>query len=916
MPQIRPGVRRLFDLMLRRHDIASRDVDAEIALHLELRIEQLVRQGYSRDAAKREAERRFGAIEHARPSLEQSAHERDRRMSLRDWFDSALQDLRYALRGLRREPAFTGFAIATLALGIGANAAMYGVVDRLLLRGPEHVREPERVVRFTTTVARQVAPGVTSSSAGYAAGQSMTEVTFGSAGYVLYDNLRTHARSFADIAAYVRTTPALGRGRTARSIDGGAATASFFTLLGVRPALGRFFLPDEDATGSPALVVVLGDAFWRSQFGADPSIVGTTIDLDGQPHTVVGIAPRGFTGVELSRVDVWVPMSLYSQSVTNNWPRSWNAQWLYVVGRLKDGVSRRAASEDATRTHRATYDGPPTRAMAKARVDATPIGFTEGGRESTEVSVARWLIGVTVVVLLIGCSNVANLLLTRAIRRRGEVGVRMALGAGRGRLARLFVTESLVIAALGGAASLLVAALIATLVRQSLLTHIEWTASPVSARVLLLAFGVTLVAGLIVGIAPAAHAARGSLQNAMQRGRVRLGAGALPTVLQATLTASLLIGAGLFLQSLQRARTTPLGFDSERVLVADMAWASLGDIPRDAVRARRNEVLRRALSRIQLHAKVERAAIAVGTPFGSSFGVSVYVPGYDSLPKLGGGGPYVSAVTADYFATVGTRLLRGRTFTLSEGPGTDRVSIVNETMARTLWPQQDVLTKCIRIGADTMPCARVVGIVEDARRYDLREEPSMQYYIPLGQESGFGGSVLMVRPRGSPREFSATAVRVLEDTDALVERATAWPLREQIDPLLRPWKLGATVFMLGGVLALLVAALGLYSVMSYSVAQRTHEMGVRIALGARTRTIIAMIVRQGVVMAAVGIVAGIALAMTAGGRLQALLFDTSPRDPTVIGIATVVLLAAAVAASVWPAMRAGRVDPIRALKSD
>jgi predicted permease len=906
MPLIRPGVRRLFDLMLRRHDLTRRDVDAEVALHLELRVEQLVRQGLNRAEATREAERRFGPLEHSRPSLEQFAHQRDRRMNFRDWLEGVYQDLRYGARGLRREPAFAAFAIATLALGIGANAAMYGVVDRLLLRGPDHLHEPDRVVRFTITVDRP----------------PLGDVTFASAGYVLYENLRVNTRAFEGVAAFVVNDVSLGKGRDARTIHGGAATADFFPLLGVRPARGRFFLPDEDDTARPAHVVVLGDALWRTQFAGDPAIVGRTIDLGNEPHTVIGVAPRGFTGVELGRVDAWVPMSLRSQTVTNNWPRAWNAQWLYVVGRLKPGISLNAASEDATRAHRATYDGPPARPMAHASIGAVPIRFSENGKESTEVMVSRWLIGVTLVVLLIACSNVANLLLARTIRRRAEVGVRMALGAGRGRLARLFVTESLLIAALGGAASLLVAAVIATLVRKSLLTNVEWTSSPVSGRVLLVAFAVTLVVGLIVAIAPVAQAARGSLQHAMQRGRAkgrRLGPGSWPTVLQAAMTASLLIGAGLFALSLHRARTIPLGFDSYRVVVATVSFASLGDVTPDervAARARRAEVMRRALSRLEERSDVGGAAIAVGSPFGNAFGVDLFVPGFDSLPKLGGGGPYISAVSADYFRTVGTRLLSGRAFREDEGAGTERVTIVNETMARTLWPQQDALTRCMRIGADSMPCAQVVGIVEDARRFRLREEPAMQYYVPRGQEYGFGGSVFMVRPRVAPAEFAAILPRILEETDASVDRATAWPIRERIDPQLRPWKLGATVFALGGALALLVAALGLYSVMSYSVAQRTHEMGVRIALGARTRTIVGMIVRQGVVMAAMGIAVGVALAMAAGGRLQALLFDTSPRDPAVIGIATGVLLAAAVAASVWPALRAGRVDPIRALKSD
>jgi predicted permease len=907
MPLVRPGVRRLFDLMLRRRDVSRRDVNAEVALHIDLRVQQLVRQGLTPDVALQEAQRRFGSAR-ALQSLEQMAHWRDRRMSFRDWLDTVSQDVRYALRGLRREPAFTGFAIATLALGIGANAAMFGVVDRLLVRGPDHVSDPGRLVRFTATLTR---PGV-------------DEVTSTAMGYVVYDNLRKSGSPIFDgYAAYTSDGQfTLGRSRESRPVAGGAASADFFPLLGVRPARGRFFSPDEDDTSNPQQVVVLGDALWRSQFDADPAILGKILYINGDPLTVIGIAPRGFTGVQLNRVDVWIPMSLASKGTADNWPRAWNAQWLNVIGRLKPGISLEAAGAEATRIYKVTYDGRPTWRFANARLGATPIHFTTSGTESTEVSVARWLVGVTLVVLLIACSNVANLLLSRAIRRRGEVGVRMALGAGRKRLARLFVTESLVIATLGGLAALAIAAAISMLVRKALLTNVEWTSSPVSARVLIVSFTVTVIVGLLVGIAPAAHAARVSLHSAIQQGRAqgrRWRAGAWPTVLQATLTACLLIGAGLFVRSLHQARTAPLGFESDRILVANIVFAGLSDATYEqyiANRARRNEAWRQALAKLQARPDIEKAALAVGSPFGNAFGIDLFVPGFDSVPKLEGGGPFISAVSADYFGTVGTRLLRGRTFLATEGGGTERVTIVNETMARTLWPQQDALTKCMRIGADTMPCARVVGVVEDARRYNLREAPAMQYYIPLGQEVGFGGTVLMIRPRTTPTEFAPTAIRAIYEIGAIVDRVQTWPIREKIDPLLRPWKLGATIFAMGGLLALVVAALGLYSVMSYSVAQRTHEIGVRIALGARSRSIISMIVGQGVGLAALGVAAGIVVALLAGGRLQGLLFDTSPRDVTIIGGAALVLMTAAAAASFWPALRAGRVDPIRALKSD
>jgi hypothetical protein len=310
------------------------------------------------------------------------------------------------------------------------------------------------------------------------------------------------------------------------------------------------------------------------------------------------------------------------------------------------------------------------------------------------------------------------------------------------------------------------------------------------------------------------------------------------------------------------------------------------------------------------------ASIAVGSPFGNSFAVNLSVPGWDSIPRMPGGGPYVSAVTSDYFATVGTRVLRGRAFTGREGDGTEPVAIVNQTMARTLWPGREAIGQCLRIGEATAPCSQVVGIVEDARRYELKEDPVMQYYIPLGQERGFGGSVLLARPRGEVEPLVARMQVALETGDAMVEHANTYPMRQLIDPLLRPWRLGATIFGMGGALALLVAALGLYSVMSYAVAQRNHEMGVRLALGATGGNIVSLILRQSMGMAGAGLTAGVLITLWAGRYLETLLFDTSARDPLVIGTALVVLLGAAGLASLIPALRARRVDPMRALRSD
>ncbi len=731
---------------------------------------------------------------------------------------------------------------------------------------------------------------------------------------------RGRARSIG-VAAYDRVASTLGTGVDARNVHVAYATANFFPLLGVRAERGRFFTADEDKTTGAEHVVVLGDALWRGMFRGDPAVIGTVVRVRDVPFTVIGVAPPGFTGVDLGRVDAWVPMSVQGPGTTADWTRSWNAEWLHIVARLKPGVGREEASRDVTAAHRRLYDGPGD--VASERLSAVPIRFTDQGAESTRAVVSRWVFGVTVIVLLIACINVANLLLARAARRRAEVGVRLALGAARRRLVRLFLTESLLLGLLGGVASLLVAGALSAFLRTSMFPDVEWTSSPVGGRVLLAAMAVAIAVGLLVGLAPAAHAARGTLASAMKsnvRRGGRLDLGAVPIVLQGTLTAVLLIGAGLFVRSLQRAEHVPLGFDAGSLLVAEADWAPAPDAatPVDfgARRARRNDVYRRAHDRVLRIPGVERAALAVGSPFGYDFTVPLFVPGWDSVPQLSTGAPRVSAVSSDYFATVGTRLLRGRAFRPDEGAGTEPVAIVNATMARVVWPGRDAIGNCLRVGADTAPCAQVVGIVEDAHRHRLLEPPAMQYYIPLGQESGFGGTVLMVRASVDSRALVTPVRRALQETDAMVSRVATAPLQDAIDPLLQPWRLGVSIFGLGGLLALLVAGLGLYSVLSYLVAQRTHELGVRIALGASARQIVGLVLRRSMGMALTGMALGFMAALYAGPLVERLLFETSPRDPGVF-LATAALLAgSALLAGLIPALRARRVDPMRALNAE
>ncbi len=911
MATIRSGVQRLLHLRTRRADEVAQDTADEIAAHLEARAAQLEARGWEPAAAREEARRRFGPVAEAQRQLLRAAHRRERKLGLRDRLDNLSQDVRYAWRTTAAEPGFAAVIVAVIALGVGANAATFDILDRLLLRGPEHVHEAREVRRLYTTVD---VPG-------------QGPFTGDSFGYVVYTTLREGARSFRGVAAYSSARAAtLGSGEAAEEVRQADVSWDFFPLLGVRPALGRFFDRAEDRPGDAARVVVLGDALWRGRFDADPGVLGRTVTLNGTPYTVVGVAPPGFTGVELARVDAWVPMSLRSATVSEDWQTTRNAQWLRIAARLAPGVSAVAADAEATAAVRAVFAGTED-SLATGAASLRPLWFDRGGNEGMEVRVARWLDGVAIVVLLVACANVANLLLARAVRRRREVAVRVALGVTGARLLRLLLAQSVLLAGLGGAAALAVVPIASKLLRTTLLPNVEWSRSPVDARVLAVALALTVAAGVLTGIAPALLARRADVLADLRSG-VREGGGrgsrlrTVLTVAQAAFSVLLLVAAGLFLRSLSAARAVDLGVEPARILTVHTKWprvvASLLVPPNDAVRDRSRAFYEEALARTRQLPWVESAAIAVGTPFNSSFTVELAVPGWPKLPELPGGGPYVQAVSSRYFATAGLRLLRGRDFGAGDRAGSEPVAIVNATMASTLWPRAEALGKCLKIGdpATAPPCAQVVGVVEDAHRFSLEEPPAMQYYVPFGQEEGFGGTALLVRPRGPAERWVEVLRRELRGVDPTALWVEVESLQASVDPEIRPWRLGATLVGVFGALALLIAAIGLYSLIGHMVASRAHELGVRVALGARRGDVLWLVLRRGLGLAALGLAIGVALALAAGGAMRDMLFQTSPRDPLVLLAVVGTLLTAALLACLLPARRALAVDPATALRDE
>jgi len=823
--------------------------------------------------------------------------------------DSLRQDLRFALRGLRRDRWFTVFVVVALTLGIGANAAMFGIVDRLLLSGPPHIQQPDRVVRLYLTVQLE-------------GSRQFTGDAFGN---ITYDLARRQARSFERLATYAINDVVAGQGGDATIVRGGYASETLFPLLGVRPLLGRFFGADENQPVGAAHVAVLGYGAWQRWFAGASDVLGRSVTIGGEPCVVIGVAPRGFTGPQFGPVDVWLPMNLKSPFVTKDWQTTWNAEWLQIVGRLAPGATAVQASEEVTGILQRGYTGTESY-VAHGRYTVAPLSANHAGAEAPEITVVRWLTGVALVILLIACANVANLLLARGMRRSREVALRAALGAGKARLVRLLLIESLLLSCTGAAGGLVVAYGLGGLARAAIFSWIDWSSSPVDARVLGASAVLALAAGLVVGVLPAWRATRVNLTDALKRG-TREGGGdrsrlrhAL-TIVQAALSVVLLVGAGLFVRSLWNVRTLPLGFDADRVMLIEISRPALSQIPdqraRSAERTRRNNVALEALDQVRRIPGVEHASLAVGTPFGNRFTIGVRVPGLEVLPKLDTGAPSVSAVEGDYFATVGTRILRGRAFGAGDHAGTEPVAIVSDTMARTIWPGQDPIGKCLIAGdREAPPCARVVGIAEDTHRDALREPPVMHFYIPFGQEVGFGGTVLLARTSGTSPALGADIRRVLVARDPTIRFVQVSTIQDAIDPQTKPWRIGATVFSLSGLLALCVAAIGIYSVMSYLVADRTHEIGVRMALGARRGDVARLILRGSLGMALVGVAGGGLIAALASRFVEPLLFNVSPHDPVVYASVAGVLVVIALLAGIVPTMRANRIDPLEALRVD
>ena len=899
---MRESLNRLVDWF--RRDRLEREMAEEIRFHQRLAERDAIARGLTPADAAYEAKRRFG---NATSVAEES---RDRWSWPR--LDRIQQDVRYALRGLRRSPGFTTTAVLTLALGIGANVAMFGVVDQLMFKPFPYLVDPGTAHRMYLR-------------ASYRGNES-----WGYGGeFTRYLDMRRFTTSFSQLAAFATQNMAVGMGEAARERRIATVSGSFWEFFDARPIVGRFFTPSEDEPPRGAEVAVLSYSYWQKEFGGRKDVVGQRLQIGHIPATIIGVAPRGFVGVFDPEPAIYIPITLYAGSSYGLRDRQtyytrYNWGWMNTMLRRKPGVSEAAASADITQAFRKSWTLSEQQENNVVDLDRDkpsgivgPIKQAAGPSAALESKTAIWVTGVAMIVLLIACANVANLSLARAFRRQREIAVRLALGVSRARLFTQMLLESLILAVLGGLAGVVVAAWGSVAIQRLLVNNPDAMPPIITDWRMVGLVGLLVTASaLLAGIAPAIISGRGDLAPTLRggerggvthRSRIR---GAL-LVTQTALSVVLLVGASLFVLSLQHVRQFRLGYDGDEVLVVgtNMRGYEMDSVGRIGMR-------RDLLARAEATPGVASAAVVTSVPMWSTSSTMFFVSGIDSVNQLGRF-TYQRA-TPGFFAAMGTRILRGRAFTSADREGAAPVAIVSQGMARTLWPGRDAIGQCIYMAKRDNPCTQVVGIAEDIvqQQNQLTDAKRFSYYLPLAQYPGSGPTYMLIRMRSDAEAQADRVRRSLQGVMPGASYVTVRPLAAIIGNTQRAWKLGASLFVVFGSLALIVAAIGLYGVMAYNVSQRMHELGVRVALGAQARDILGLIVGQGTRFAAGGVVVGCLLALGASKWVEPLLFEQSARDPLVYAVVGGVMLLVALAACVSPARRAAGADPNTALRSE
>ena len=868
---------------------ADRELKEELRQHLEQQIKENVAKGMSPEEARYAALRTLGGI----TQIEQQCRDARGGNVIEDFF----QDLRYGFRQLVRSPGFSALAILCLTLGIGANAAVYSWIEGILFRPYPAVAHQERLLALAGTARGESGPTPTS--------------------WPDFLDLRRNCTLCEDSFVSKITGSTLSIGDHAETAVGSIVSANYFDAIGVHPMLGHGFDPGDDVGDDSHPVVVISYQLWRSRFKGDPQIIGKAQRFNNVPHTIIGVAPEGFYGTFVGwAMQFWVPASMEETFESGGYKlEDRGARWIEAYVRLKPEVSRAQAQQEisaiASRletTYPATNRG---RGFSLWALWQTP--FNNAG---TLLPTLEVMVAVVAFVLLIACANVGNLLLVRSFARRHEMSVRLAIGASRVRLLKQLLTEGLILAALGTTGGLLAAywcrhALVLLLPARSGVAM--YLPGEIDGRVMALSIGICLIVTLIVGIIPALQTRNLDLAGALKaessavvgaRKKAWMRSGLV--VLQVCLSFVLLVGAALLLESLQKIRTASPGFSTTSVVTTGVSLVAAGyDVPR--AKTFQDELM----GRVSVLPGVQSAAFARVTPLGygsySSTPIAVdgYHPPLEEQPTM-----EYNQVSPGYFATLGIPLLSGSDFTRTDDENAPPVAIVNRTMMTLYWGGQDPIGRRLQVKGSW---ARVVGVAADSKYESMRETARPFFYVPLRQDF-VRAPALYIRTNQPLPAMLAALVREVHALDANLALYEMITLQEQVNRSTSPQLVAVTLVSILGGLALLLAGVGLYGVMSYAVAQSTRELGLRMALGASAANLLRLVISRGLRLTAGGVLFGAAAALALTRLLGKLLYNVSPHDPWVFGSALAVMAATAVSACLLPAWRAARTDPARVLR--
>jgi predicted permease len=878
-----PWISQLWNAI--RSNRHSRDIDREMAFHVAERIDDLVAGGMTLETAEREARRRFGHSS--------ALKERTRDVDVAAWLDTLAADVRYAFRALRASPGFTAVAMLSLALGIGANTAIFTLINAVMLQAIP-VSRPDQLV----SISRD--------------GRNLT--------HAIWEELRARQTVFSGAFAYASTGADLSNGGESHGTSVGFVTGEFFSMLGVGPALGRALTPEDDRVSSCQNVAVVSDAFWRTELGASPNAVGRAITLDGHAFQIVGVTPPSFFGIEIGyHIPVWVPMC--SEQTLRRESGNTSSMARIVIGRMKPDVTLAAVNAqldalwppilEATVQYSARRSGillSPDE-YRKTRFQAKSFTNGDPALRNTYGDALVALMGVVGVVLLIACANVANLLLARATARQREIAVRLALGASRLRLVRQLLTESTVLAGCGAIGGVLFAWWGSRLVVGLLTTAQQRTAIDLTPdwRVVAFTGGVAITTGLLFGLAPAWRSSRVSAGATMRplgrgvvEGQSRFGVGKLLVAGQIALSLVAVTAAGLLLSSWLRMATLDPGYETNNVLVIGAQQGGASQY-------------RQILDRVRGLPGVGGAAYSAYTPLSDAWNTTITA---DAGSEKNGSVVRMNVVTEGYFSALATPLLAGRDFDRRDTPTSPGVAIVSENLAREFLGGQAALGKRVRFGSPPGDPVEIIGIVGDTKQTALRFEKDPVVYFPFSQDTSAQRSVsFAIHTAGEPTALTTAVKAAFVEIDPRIS-FTVTTLARRIERSIRlPRTLGMLAGFFGG-LALLLAAIGLYGIMAYTVARRRTEIGIRMALGAERGGIVALVLGDVGRIVVLGVAAGVGLSLAVTRVGRSLLYEVAPNDPVVLGAAALLLATVAIAAGTIPARRAARLDPMIALRLD